>query len=516
MGSAKKKNGESVNTTHFLQAALLNAVINSFNGNYWWKDIHGVYRECNQKLIALLGLASANDLVGKTDYELPWKKNADQLMANDNLVISRKEALSYEERAIDAKGKEHIFQVTKAPVFDENNEVIGTVGTSIDITAQKEVEKLTLENERQQITLQEKEKFAQLARKVAHDISSPLGALGTMIRLCDGVPEDQRIALARATESITDIANNLLRNFRQQKNEQVTATSEVEPRQPLLVSDLLIELLSEKKAEYSNSQVRFNTIILDDAQFAFIQCQPIEFRRALSNLINNAVDALEGKADGVVTIHTLTYENRVVIEVADNGCGMPGMMVGRMQRRQSFTSGKENGHGLGLQQVWDTLDYNEGAMDVQSKPRQGTTIKLAFVMVAAANWIAQEIHLTPHSIIVILDDDESIHAAWNLRFSSFVTANPTLRLQHFTQGQEVLDFLATLSQEERDHVVFLSDYELLHQDRNGLQIIEASEIKGATLVTSYYSNQKIREEAGRLGVRVLPKRMASVIPVNMN
>jgi len=391
--------------------------------------------------------------------------------------------------------------------------VIGSIFTRIRGITEDEKYKELIASEAvaaQRSKLIEQEKFSTLARKVAHDISSPLSALKMMIPLCEELPEDKRISLNRATESIWDIANNLLNNFRPQKN---PATSEIEPRQPLLVSDLLIQLLSEKKVEYSKRPVRFTTLIADDTQFAFIQCQPTEFRRAMSNLINNAVDALEDKADGVVTIHTLTYENRVVVEVADNGCGMPGIMIGRMQRRQSFTSGKETGHGLGLQQVWDTLEYNEGAMEVQSTLRQGTSIKLAFARVAVANWIAQDIHFIPDSIIVILDDDESIHAAWNCRFTALLISHPTLRLHHFTQGQEVLDFLEGLSHKEKDCVVFLSDYELLHQDRNGLQIIEASEIEHAILVTSYYSNPKVREESDQLGIKILPKQMASVIPI---
>jgi len=91
-----------------------------------------------------------------------------------------------------------------------------------------------------------------------------------------------------------------------------------------------------------------------------------------------------------------------------------------------------------------------------------------------------------------------------------------LRLHHFKQGQQVLDFLDKLTSQEKDRVLFLSDYELLRQDKNGLQIIEASQIKGATLVTSYYANPKIGEAATQLNVKILPKQMASVIPIKVN
>jgi hypothetical protein len=48
-----------------------------------------------------------------------------------------------------------------------------------------------------------------------------------------------------------------------------------------------------------------------------------------------------------------------------------------------------------------------------------------------------------------------------LRFKPFLKSYPALKIHHYTQGQEVLNFLDTLSQEEKNRVIFLSDYELL-------------------------------------------------------
>jgi signal transduction histidine kinase len=480
---------------------------------FYWMNAQGVVLGINE--LGLQAMGTTHEIIGKKPYAFYKPEIAEHILKHNAEVMRKGEILAQEEWIEDITTKKRkCFSSVKAPLYDDEGTILGIVGTSIEITAQKEAESLKLENERQQIALQEKEKFAQLASQVVHDINSPLQALTTIIPRCDGVPEEDRITLIRATERIADITHNYLSNFRHQREK--TGTAEVEPRQPLLVSYRLIELLSEKKAEYQNHPVTFNTIITHGTEFAFIQCQITEFQRALSNLINNAVDALEGKANGVVTIQLTVNGDAVVIEIADNGRGMPSVIKERMRRRQSFSSGKENGHGLGLQQVWDMLDYNEGEMDVQSTPCKGTTIKLTFTIVAAPDWIAKEIRLTPDRIIVILDDDESVHGAWNIRFTSLCTSYPTLRLYHFIQGQEILDFLTTLSQEEKNHVVFLSDYDLLHQDRNGLQIIEASGIKGATLVTSYYSNQKVRAEADRLGVRILPKLMAATIPVYMD
>jgi hypothetical protein len=63
--------------------------------------------------------------------------------------------------------------------------------------------------------------------------------------------------------------------------------------------------------------------------------------------------------------------------------------------------------------------------------------------------------------------------------------------------------------------MLLSDYELLHQSRNGLEIIQASHIKKSILVTSHYTNPVIRDTATKLKIKILPKQMASIIPIHV-
>lgn len=52
----------------------LEVVVNTITGNHWWKDLEGRYQGFNDSLTKSLGLTSAKDIIGKTDYELPWAK----------------------------------------------------------------------------------------------------------------------------------------------------------------------------------------------------------------------------------------------------------------------------------------------------------------------------------------------------------------------------------------------------------------------------------------------------------
>jgi len=486
-----------------------------------WKDKDFKYVFCNEiTAFDLLKFSSPNEIIGKTDFELGFKLETAKSIrqVDEGIVRTGKPALNIETTLEMDDGRIALLSTNRMPLFDSTGEVIGIIGVSVDITAQKEAERREaelqkLERDQQRAALQEKEKLITLAHKVAHDISSPLSALSMMVQLCNELPENKRTVIKTATESILDIANNLLSTYR---NEKQNAGPDIEPHQSVLMSDLISQLFSEKKAQYSNHTVRLETDIANDAQFTFASLQPSQFRRSLSNLINNAVDAIGHSPTGQVEIKLAADTEFVKVTIQDNGQGMPADLIEKIMQRQSFTEGKQHGHGLGLQQVWDTLDHNQGTIAVYSVPDQGTTVRLTFPRIAAPTWFAQTLPLSPDSIVIILDDEESIHGAWDTRFASYLQRYSKLSVHHFKQGQAVLDFLSKLSLLEKNCVIFLSDYELLGQHKNGLQIVEESGIKNTIMVTSYYANLSIREKAIQLGVKILPKQMASIIGISVN
>ena len=84
-------------------------------------------------------------------------------------------------------------------------------------------------------------------------------------------------------------------------------------------------------------------------------------------------------------------------------------------------------------------------------------------------------------------------------------------LKHFTLGREAIDFVNSF--EDKDNLLLLTDFELLKQDLNGIDVVEQTGVKRSVLVTSYYANEEVRELALASGVRILPKQLASQVPV---
>ena len=137
----------------------------------------------------------------------------------------------------------------------------------------------------------------------------------------------------------------------------------------------------------------------------------VELRDALTNLVFNAVDAMpEG---GTLTLRTRPFVDgdgraTVRIEVGDTGIGMDED-TRRRCIEPFFTTKGERGTGLGLASVYGMLQRHSAALEVDSAPGKGTTMRMifpAFVEDAAAprSQLAEHVSLRKLRILVIDDD----------------------------------------------------------------------------------------------------------------
>ncbi|MDQ2994041.1 MAG: PAS domain-containing protein [Pseudomonadota bacterium] len=106
----------------------------SFPGHLYLKDKEGRYLGGNSQFITWLKLDSVEELIGKTDYDLIPKDQADKIFENDQSVILEGVTKSIEEIVTDLEGHELIYLSHKAPFYDNAGNVIGLIGTSLDIT----------------------------------------------------------------------------------------------------------------------------------------------------------------------------------------------------------------------------------------------------------------------------------------------------------------------------------------------------------------------------------------------
>ena len=609
----------------------------------YWEDRNSVILGANNHVLQGAGITSLDQYVGKTLYELYPKEMADHIKQHNEEVMRTGKTLSQEESIKDiSSGKIKYFTAVKSPLYDDDGSIIGVIGTSIDITEQKNMEEslkkakktaeetldslkqsqteeqrhrekseqLAIENAKHKAELEAQAEFTRTIDEAAHDIASPMGSLLTVIEsLCgleetttvDGfniallsektrqkevlyiqkndsgldfevigsdetlknghiswdeicvniekhapanqndisvfqkeclaillkilvdrkiigqginekrVPEDYRIKIRDSIEKISDITNDLISRY------VPDADNKNESKQLVLIATILSQLVSEKRRGLHAKGIEVKEDFSHESLFAFANIQRTQVNRAISNIMNNASQAFDGKP-GTIILKLYSDKESVYVSISDNGKGMPSEMIEKIKNKIAFTEGKKDGHGIGLGQVHSTLERNHGEMTIESKIGAGTTFTLIFSKKQPPLWAIDKIEVRPTDIILILDDDKSIHGAWDLRFKNLIKKYPSLQLQHFFFSADLFKFLDTLPSENKKDLFLLTDYELSNQKEkdNGAKVIEEAKIKRSILVTSHFAKTEIQNKVMSLSAKLLPKKLVGYIPIVVN
>jgi two-component system, cell cycle sensor histidine kinase and response regulator CckA len=122
--------------------AMISYILDSVPQSIFWKDRNSVYLGCNEVFARAVGLQSPNDIVGKTDYDLPWpRKEADAYRADDREVMTLNQAKRHiVEPLQQSDGARLWIDTTKIPLTEETGSVYGVLGVYEDITERKKTE----------------------------------------------------------------------------------------------------------------------------------------------------------------------------------------------------------------------------------------------------------------------------------------------------------------------------------------------------------------------------------------
>lgn len=242
------------------------------------------------------------------------------------------------------------------------------------------------------LKLRVKESYAALAAQVAHDIRSPLAALGAAASGMEVKPE-QRDLVDGAVLRIQGIADDLLRRYRGSEEHRPS-----EPRAQALTR-LTEQVVAEKRLQYgARSGIRIE--FKDGAGSLKAAVDAREYQRALSNLINNAVEALA--SGGTVSVALSSADGTARIEVKDDGKGIPPEVLSRLGKKGE-THGKAGGTGLGLYHAREAAERWGGTLRIDSAPDKGTTVIIELPAAAGTPFLKRA---------VLLDDDKLVHLNW--------------------------------------------------------------------------------------------------------
>ena len=120
---------------------MLRFAIDTLPMRIFWKDRGLRYLGCNLAFAKDAGFKSPDEIIGKTDFDMVWKPQAEGYRRDDRKVIrTGKGKLNYEEQQTSSSGKQLWLRTSKRPLRNSEGKIIGVLGVYEDITEQKKTD----------------------------------------------------------------------------------------------------------------------------------------------------------------------------------------------------------------------------------------------------------------------------------------------------------------------------------------------------------------------------------------
>jgi PAS domain S-box-containing protein len=130
-----RKNAEDNNQKSGL---MLQNIIDLLPTRIFWKDLNLNYLGCNLAFAKDAGRTTTEEMIGKDDYQMAWKEQAELYRKDDMAVInSGVSKINYEEKQTTPNGNTLWLNTNKVPIKDKDGKIIGILGTYVDITDKK-------------------------------------------------------------------------------------------------------------------------------------------------------------------------------------------------------------------------------------------------------------------------------------------------------------------------------------------------------------------------------------------
>ena len=355
---------------------IIEEIINAIPVRVFWKDKNLVYLGCNAIFARDAGFADPKDIIGKDDYQMGWRDQAELYRGDDRQVIeSGCSKLLIEEPQTTPAGETITLLSSKLPLRGSNGEISGVLGTYMDITARKRLEAQLFQS-------QKLETVGKLAGGVAHEFNSILTAIIGQSELIladlpDGHPLFQNAAgIRRAAERAATLTRQLLaygrRAFLRPESldlNQVMAGTEGMVRQ-LMGGDVDMRIVPAEGLRA-------------------VKADAGQIEQVIMNLAMNARDAMPN--GGKLTLETANVSfdqervgrdpelkpgDYVMLAITDTGTGMSAEVKARAFEPFFTTKGVGQGTGLGLSTCYGIIKQSGGHISVYSEPGRGTTFKI--------------------------------------------------------------------------------------------------------------------------------------------
>lgn len=333
---------------------LLRAFVDAVPGVVYAKDRDGRMLVANRGVTELFG-KPPEEYLGKTDLEsLDRKDQAAALMATDRRIMESGVSEALEEEVSFADGRRAVWLSTKAPFRDPDGQVIGLIGSSIDITARKDAEQALIEAGRRR---------NEFLAMLGHELRNPLAPIVTALKLMELRGGDaflrERAIIARQATHLSRLVDDLLDVSRFLRGKIEIRR---EPTDVVAVVHHALESVTDLIGQYGHA------VTVQVPERLVVNGDPTRLTQLVVNLLTNA--AKYTPPGGRIGVAVASEGGHVEVRVSDNGIGMAPAFLRQVfepftQAPQSIDR-KSGGLGLGLSIVRIIAAAHDGTVTAHS------------------------------------------------------------------------------------------------------------------------------------------------------
>lgn len=313
--------------------------------------------KCNERQKELL-VKDTDNVEGRHCYEVYCGIDSPPLICPAIETIERNREVFLKE--VTKKGR--IFQINTSPLKDKNGNITGVVEVSVDITDKKKTED----------ALHQAEKLAavgRLAAGIAHELNNPLGNIVGYAKLLLktgnlGDYEREKISIIiEQAEKGSEIIRGLLEFSRERPLELKNISLNNSIERVLSTMAYMIEPVGIKVYKHLD---KILPVEADESQI----------EQVLHNIILNAIQAIDGRENGIIEISTSASDSTVQISISDNGPGIPKEHLSLIFDPFFTTKPPGKGTGLGLSISLEIIKKHGGSIWAESEPGKGATFHI--------------------------------------------------------------------------------------------------------------------------------------------
>ncbi|MDX1710132.1 MAG: PAS domain-containing sensor histidine kinase [Rhodovibrionaceae bacterium] len=245
---------------------------------------------------------------------------------------------------------------------------------------------ITFDDISELLSAQRKAAWADVARRIAHEIKNPLTPIQLSAerlkrRYIDEVksdPETFRVCTETIVRHVSDIGR-MVDEF----------SSFARMPAPVMAEQNVEELLEQSVFLQRNAHSDIEFSVQGPEQPVMLNCDSQQIARVFTNLLQNAVDAIHSRRDrekpesteddgpaGHIWVDLGTEGGELRVEIADDGCGLPKESRNRLT--EPYVTTREKGTGLGLAIVMKIMEDHGGTLTLKDRPEGGTAVTVSF------------------------------------------------------------------------------------------------------------------------------------------